>query len=319
MKKSLLILFSFFLFTSGLWAASLVDNIEPYSIIFKGERFYILHTVREDPSPGSQEVFLAEFDHNFNKIKDKKLGFVAANAEIVFYQDRFYVFYTSPSNDGDIYLAIFDSGWNLIRDIPIIVTPFDSEFALSLIPAGDKFYLFYVRNYTKNCGLKMIEYTKDFQQIKETTLIEGKTDFNLSMDYFSILLVDNKFYITYQKQMGAEGIFVNCFDINGNLISQRSVIPPFGREPSSAFLKNQFYLLYQTRDPEYALYVKKFNQDWNLEEGFKIPTRKEDLGGESLSSYFLLFLEGKTYLFLHTYDYKEGRFVHQLYVKEIPI
>lgn len=310
---------------SFLWAGDLIDKIEPLSICQVGNHFYILHKVwGEMGATGQrQEVFLKEFNSQWQELQNRKLGFEAVGGDLIFYQGNFYFLYTATSGDGDVHLATFDKRGNLSKNIPLVDTSFDSEFAVSIIPKDDGFYVFYVRNYSKDCGLKRIELDGNLEKLEEVTFMEGKRNFHLRRAGFSVVVIDNKFYVAYFRQSssptGKRGIYVDCYDTKGNLIKS-NLIDYFGREPFLAAKDKELCLTYRTENvfekEGYYLYLKRFDKHWNLEKQIRIPTSEKDLKGEDLSGYFLLTVRNKTYLFLSTYYFKH-RFIHQLYLKEI--
>lgn len=162
------------------------------------DRFYLLYGKWKD---SVQEVFLEEFTLDWRKIGEKRLDINGASADLAYFNDRFYVAYTSFEKEGNVRIAEFNLDGNLIRDILVTPTPYDGEEAYQLIPLGNnRLYLFYARNWQNDCGLKMVEFNRYLEPIQKTTLMGGNINFHAhqASDFSAVFAMD-RFHIAYKK------------------------------------------------------------------------------------------------------------------------
>jgi len=160
-------------------------------------QLFILYSTRKGEEFG--KIFVRGYDLKRKRLTvEKDLEIKGISAYLSFFNNRFYVAYTSLVKEGDIRIAEFDHQWNLLRDVPLISTPYEGEVAHSLIPQGDSLYLFYARNWGKNCGLKVMKLNRYLEPTEEITLIKGEPNFHIYFSEFSPVLVNGKFYISYR-------------------------------------------------------------------------------------------------------------------------
>lgn len=167
------------------------------------DRFFLLYSNRRE---NFSEVLLEEFDSNWREIQKRRLDINGASAYLTYFNDRFYVSYTSFEKEGNVRIAEFGRDWNFLRDILVTPTPYDGEIAYQLIPLDDNhLYLFYARNWVNDCGLKMVEFDRYLEALNEFTLIKGDVDFHAHQaSEFSIVFANNCFYVAYKKYTHVE-------------------------------------------------------------------------------------------------------------------
>jgi len=335
------------------------------------DRLYLLYGKWKD---NVQEVFLKEFTLDWREIQDKRLGINGASADLAYFNDRFYVAYTSFEKEGNVRIAEFNLDGNLIRDILVTPTPYDGESAYQLIPLGNnRLYLFYARDYQNDCGLKMVEFNRYLEPIQETTLMRGNINFHAhqATDFSAVFAMD-AFYIAYKKytpldkeiiqgwiqettkhiqeleekinnlqtekealmrkgpasyikeelkiiekelklnysqltplktqlaelkdsaQMQMD-IFVNEYNLPGELIQERCIDRREKLSPSLFFDNGSFYLAYEGYDDntnKYIIYICQYDTNWNLLKKTKIVTSETGAPREKV----VIVSGGKCYL-----------------------
>lgn len=226
------------------------------------------------------EIFVKEFNLNWKEVRERKLGINGASAYLVYFNNRFYLSYTSFEKDGKVHIAEFDTNFNFQRDIPVNPPTYVGEWAYQMIVPQDakNLYFFYARNLGNDCGLKMIEFDKYLNFSREVTLIKGNPNFHLNYSEFSPVFADNRIYIAYKKS-SAEGmdIFVNEYNFLGELIHQRCIEQKEKLSPSLFFDNGLFFLAYEGYDYNLSknlVYVKQYDSRWNLLKAIRIVTQE---------------------------------------------
>jgi hypothetical protein len=276
------------------------------------DRFFILYS---KTSNGLSEILLKELDLHWNEIQKKKLGINGAPAYLTYFNDRFYVSYTSFEKEGNVRLAEFDRHWNFLRDILVTPTPYDGEIAYQLIPLDDDYlYLFYARNWVNDCGLKLVEFNRYLEQIQETTFISGDVNFHLEASEFSAIFANSRFYIAYKKSHPQKGmdIFLNEYSIQGGLINERCIDRQEKLSPSLFFCEGHFYIAYEGYDEDIhraIIYVKQYDKNWNLLRKTRIITLESGAPREKA------IIASKNNCYLVTIS--EGREGNKIFLKEI--
>lgn len=174
------------------------NNINLFSCNRIYNRFYVLYGKWKD---NSEEIFLKEFTLDWREIREKDLGINGFSAYLAYFNNKFYVAYTSSEKEGNVHMVEFDLDWNLIRNILVTPTPYDGEVAYQLIPLGnERLYLFYARNWVNDCGLKMIEFNSYLETVKEITLMPGEVNFHANQaSEFSTVFANGHLYVAHKR------------------------------------------------------------------------------------------------------------------------
>lgn len=272
------------------------DNIGLLSCQKIYDRFFLLYSRNENTFG---EIFVKEFDSNWRETQGERLGINGSSAYLAYFNNRFYVSYTSFEKEGNVHIAEFDLNWNLLRDILVTPTPYDGEIAYQLIPLDNGYlYLFYARNWQNDCGLKMVEFNPYLEAVKEFILMRGEIDFhaNQASDFSTTFAMD-RFYIAYKKSSPQEGmdIFVNEYNLSGELIQEICIDQKEKLSPSLFFDNERFYLAYEGYDNninKHIIYICQYDINWSLLKKIRIVTQESGAPREKV----IIVSEGKCYL-----------------------
>lgn len=259
------------------------------------DTFFILYSKNTD---SFGEIFVKEFNLNWKELREKKLGINGASAYLAYFNNRFYVSYTSFEKDGKVHIAEFDTNFNFQRDIPVNPTTYVGEWAYQMIAPEDaeNLYLFCARNLGNDCGLKMIEFDKYLNISREVVLIKGNPNFHVNYSEFSPVFADNRIYFAYKKSSSESmDIFVNEYNFLGEFIHERCIEQKEKLSPSLFFDNERFYLAYEGYDDntnKHIIYICQYDTNWNLIKKTKIVTPETGAPREKV----VIASESKCYL-----------------------
>jgi len=238
------------------------------------------------------EIFVKEFNLNWKEVRERKLGINGASAYLAYFNDRFYLSYTSFEKDGKVHIAEFDANFNFQRDIPIHLSAYVGEWAYQLINIDDgSLYLLYARNWGYDCGLKMAKFNRDLEMIQEVSLIKGALDFHLYASEFTGVIVNDRLYVACKSSRPPESktifsdthppenmnIFVDEYTLEGKGITRKCIDREEKLSPALFFEKGIFYLAYEGYDYNLSknlVYVKQYDSHWNLLKAIRIATQE---------------------------------------------
>jgi PKD repeat protein len=284
------------------------------SLVFANGHYYVAHShiVSGDWCSGNWEIFIREFDADWNFVQEIRIT-DAATAEvhpgIGFANGRFSVTYSSRttacSGNGHVFVKEYDADWNLLQTIQLTDEGWLEEHTSLALVDGD-YYVGYGSYETGSSEIYFKRYDTNWSFIER---ISGLTssDPNLQ-EQPNLCLADNKWavgYISYET--GTWHAYVRTFDTNWNPIDKLLVDTGSGAQGTHvAYGDGQYHVSYRSweTDPQ-SVFVNHYTSGWNLVRKDQIAASGNASGTTFLThedgTYLLAFgVNGDVYVDLYT-------------------
>ncbi len=267
---------------------TVAENAVFPGILFTNNTLYITYT---SPVNGRNQIFVKGFDLSLNQKFLKQVTsepFHIEDSQVIYAKGYFYLTYSANTNR-DLYLAKFDSNWNLIKKIQVVSNASENDPTndMFLYYTNDTIYLGTTSHIQKDKEIepffyqRVRKYDLNLNFLGEISLSDVQSECGGSL----LFLNDTFIFVSSDKFWGGANLIVLYYSSNWDFIGYKEISSSDINERfpmGFAYKDGYFYVAYTSQTELFGIIengeisddgnivIKVFDDDWKLLKEVKV-------------------------------------------------